>query len=282
MWLWLTVCSAVLLGLYDVCKKQSLKNNGVFQVLLVSTVLNALFLAPFFTHGSLPDHIRLMFKAILVTSSWVTGLVGMKYLPLSTVSTIKASRPMFVVMLSIILFGERLNPWQWLGLGLVIGALYMLGYTSKKEELGQNSTKGFICMAVSVLTGAASALYDKHILKTLEPLFVQSWSNVYIAIVLMVCIMVQFLEGDRNAWKIKWDWYLLMIAVLITAGDALYFFALHDENALLSVVSMVRRSSVVITFLFGALVFKEKNIRDKALSLTILLCGIACLLLSSN
>ena len=131
MWVWLSVCSALLLGLYDVAKKQSLKKNGVLWILLGSTALTTLFLCPFLSAGSLNDHLRLMFKAVLVSSSWISGLQALKYLPLTTASTIKASRPLFVVFFSIIIFGERLNVAQWAGVVLVLGALFLLSRSSK-------------------------------------------------------------------------------------------------------------------------------------------------------
>lgn len=282
MWLWLSVFSALLLGVYDVCKKQALKRNGVLWVLLGATACTALFLSPSLSAGPAEDHLRLALKAVLVTTSWVSGLIGMKLLPLTTVSTIKASRPIFVVAFSIILFGEVLNVWQWLGIIIAITALYLLSRSSKKEGISFSSNKGIAWMAVSVLSGAASALYDKHILADMEPLFVQSWTNVYITILLGIIILVKKLR-EKDAFEgFHWDWGLILIAVLITVSDAMYFFSLKQDGALLSVISMIRRSSVVITFVLGAIFFKEHNIRDKAIVLGILLAGITLLLLGSS
>ena len=62
----------------------------------------------------------------------------------------------------------------------------------------------------------------------------------------------------------------------------LYFFALKQEGALLSVISIMRRCSVVVTFVVGAIVFKEKKLKAKSLDLAILLAGMACLILGSQ
>ena len=257
MWIWLTLFSAILLGSYDIVKKQAVRSNSVLWVLFGATALSTLFLTPFFSAGPFEDHLRLMAKAVLVSSSWISGLIAIKLLPLTTVSTIKASRPMFVVIFSLIIFQERLNLMQWGGVLLVTAALFMLGRSSKKEGITFTSNKGLVWMVVSVLTGVASALYDKHILGIMEPLFVQSWTNL--------C----------------WDWKLLVIAVLITGSDMLYFFAVNQEDALLSVISMTRRCSVLITFVGGAIIFRENNIRDKAIDLAILLGGLTLLLFGS-
>ena len=75
---------------------------------------------------------------------------------------------------------------------------------------------------------------------------------------------------------------LLLIAVFIVGADMLYFFALKQEGALLSVVSLIRRCSVVVTFILGAIVFQEKKIKEKAIDLAILLAGMALLLYGSS
>jgi EamA-like transporter family. len=281
MWLWLSVGSALLLGVYDIAKKRALERNDVYWILLGSTALTTLFLSPFLSVGPLFDHLSLVVKAVLVTLSWVSGLKAMECLPLTTVSTIKASRPLFVLIFSIFLFGERLNLQQWLGAAVVMLALYLIARSSGQETDKITSSRGITLMIISVLAGAASALYDKIILQQLEPLFVQSWTNLYVTILLGLLLLGQFLANRQHFKAFVWDWRILLIAVLITVSDALYFYSLKDPDALLSVISMMRRTSVIITFLGGALLLKEGHIRDKALVLALMLAGVALLLYGS-
>ena len=278
MWLWLTVCSALLLGIYDVFKKQALKRNGVYWILVGSTGLTTLFLSPFLSAISLHDHLCILIKAVLVSASWVSGLIAMKHLPLTTVSTIKASRPMFVVIFSIILFGERLSPLQWLGVAIVMAALFLSSRSKRHETDKANSAKGMVAMLVSVLSGAASALYDKHIISGFEPLALQSWTNLYITALLALILLIQYLADKEHFQGFAWDWRILIIAVLITAADAAYFFAIKDPDAMLSVISIIRRCSVLVTFLGGALILKEGQIRDKALDMVLMMAGVGLLL----
>ena len=282
MWLWMTLGSALMLGIYDVFKKQALKNNSVLWVLLAATALSTLFLSPFLSSGPVEDHLRLVLKAVLVTTSWVSGLIGLKLLPITTVSTLKASRPFFVVLFSIVLFGEQLNGWQWAGVALALLALTLLSGASKKEGIDFSKSKGVAAMAVSILAGVARALYDKKVVASMDPLFLQSWCNFYITVLLALCILVKSLRDKENRERFKWDWMLVVIAVFITGADMLYFFALKQDGALLSVISLMRRCSVVVTFVVGAIVFKEKNLKAKSLDLAILLAGIVCLVLGSQ
>lgn len=286
MWIWASVLSAVFLGFYDVAKKHSLKRNDVLHVLFFSTLFSSLILAAALRCGSTADHLKLVLKALIVTSSWVSGLMAMQLLPLTTVSMVKASRPVFVLLFSLLLFGERLNAFQWAGSIISFYALFMLSRTSSREGISFTRSRGMLCLAISVATGVASALYDRHIMQSLEPLFVQSWTNVYITVILALLLL------GMKAWKgrsgaSEWfkpfrrDWTLPLIAVLITLADYLYFYALSCPDTLLSIVSIVRRSSVIVPFVFGALMLREKNIRAKAVDLAVLLAGMFLIVMGS-
>lgn len=286
-WVFLALASALALGIYDVAKKASLKRNGVLEVLLASTVLSIILMLPFF-RGAEPKAFLLVFvKSVLVTASWVSGLAAMKELPLTTLSTIKASRPVFVLLFSILLFGERLGPLQWCGVTVVFAALLLLSRASSSEGIDFTRSRGVLYAFITVFSGVASGLFDKHIIagEHLHPLFVQCWTNVFIALLLILCLLFAQLRrkkiGQANPQPFRWDWMLLVIAVLITVADALYFFALNGEGALLSVISMIRRGAAIVTFVLSALIFKEKKLRTKGLALALMFAGIALLVLGS-
>ena len=298
MWLWAAIGSAILLGIYDVFKKQASTRNDVLHILLYVTALSTLILSPFVltsefgwhwlentsfnaSPGSLRDHLLVILKAFVVTISWVTGLMGLKHLPITTAGTIKTSRPVFVLLGSILIFGERLNPWQWVAVLVAFVALWLLGHTSRREGFDFVRNRWVICMWVSVVSGVASALLDKHLMASMQPMFVQGWCNFYITLILAITLLVVKHSGSPYYKPYKHDWLILVIALFITWSDFLYFLSLSGEGAMLSVVSILRRSSVIITFICGALFFKEKNLRSKGLALLILLVSMVILVLAS-
>lgn len=286
MWLTLALISALLLGLYDISKKKALDKNSPLVVLLVVTGLSTIFLSPclFLYGGDFRAHLMLIVKALIVSSSWISGIIALKLLPITTVSPVKATRPFFVVLFSLIIFGERLNALQWTGVSLALLSILLMSLSSKHDSNGENSLKGWIALAISIVTGVISALYDKHIIGGLEPLFIQSWGNLYITLILAICIAMRCAverSSLREAFTIRWDIMMLLTAILITGADMSYFFALKQEGALLSIISIMRRCSVIVTFVFGAIVFKEKNIRRKAAILSILLAGMIFMMIGS-
>jgi len=285
MWVYLTLCSALMLGVYDVTKKKSLEKNSVMWALFAISVISTVMLGPLFKSGPWEDHLAILPKAVLVALSWIAGLAAMKYLPLSTAATFKASRPVFVILFSILLFGERLNAGQWAGVGVSLLALALLSIPDKTEETRSTHLKGLVWMIICIVTGVSSALYDKYVVRRLDPLFVQCWANFYITLVMGAVLGGQLLvqsrtagskasgAGDAGVDRFHWDWYLVLTAFFIVGADMFYFFALKEEDALLSVISLLRRFSVIVTFVIGVIVFKEKNIGRKALKLALLLCG---------
>ena len=299
MWLWMAICSAFLLGFYDVFKKKASQNNGVLSVLLFATGISTVCFMPLILsslfgwgladgtlltmgHGEPTDHLWLVLKSTIVTISWITGLLGLKHLPITTASTMKATRPVFILLGGILIFGEKLNLNQWIGIVTSIVALYLLGRSSRKEGIVFSNNKWVWLMGVSIISGAASAMIDKNIMKWMTPMFAQSWSNFYITVILAATTGICSLARGSLLEKFHWDWYIFLIALFLTISDFLYFFALSVEGSMISVVSMLRRSAVIVTFLCGVIFFKERRIREKALALAILLTGMAILVFGSR
>ncbi|MCQ2174489.1 MAG: EamA family transporter [Bacteroidales bacterium] len=282
MWLWLALGSAILLGFYDVAKKQSLKRNGVMWVLFSVSLFSTILLIPFFKAGSCRDILVILPKAAMVTLSWISGLVGIKLLPLTTASTIKASRPVFVVIFSIIIFSEKLNLWQWAGVAAAFAGLMMLSMSSRREGIYFTRNRGIAWMAVSVLSGVGSALYDKYAISLMEPMFIQSWCNLFITIMMGAVLAARLWKEGPSRERFRWDWTLVLTALLIVIADALYFYSISIDGSLLSIISLLRRFSVIVTFTLGAALFREKNVKAKAVDLAVLLAGIVLLVLGSS
>ena len=286
MWIFLIIGSAVLLGLYDVAKKHSLARNDALTVLLCATALSTLFLSPWLVMepGTPQGHLRLVFKAVLVTSSWVSGMLALGLLPITLVSTMKASRPVLVLIFSILLFGEQLNAWQWGGSVLTLVAIFLLSVTGRSDGVHFTRSRGVFLLLLSILAGVASALYDKHILQGLHltPLFVQSWTNLYITLLLLLWILLRRVFNPGAGKPFRWDWTLVLIAVLISCADALYFFAVSTEGAPLSLISMIRRSSVIVSFAAGAAFFHEKNVGKKTIAMAVMLVAMVLIYIGSR
>lgn len=299
MWLLLAFLSAALLGFYDAFKKQSLRDNAVLPVLFLNTIFSSLIFLPFIVVSALvPSALRetmfnvpvvgwevhkfIIIKSFIVLSSWIFGYFGMKHLPLTIVGPINATRPVMVLIGAMLIFGERLNAFQWIGVLLAVLSFFMLSRSGKKEGIDFKHNKWILFIVLAAITGAVSGLYDKFLMKQLNPMLVQSWYNVYQVFIMCPIILLLWYPKRKESTPFRWDWTILGISLFLCAADFVYFYALSYEDSMISIVSMVRRSSVVVSFLFGAWFFREKNLKSKAVDLILVLIGMFFLYLGSK
>lgn len=299
MWLLLAFCSAALLGFYDVFKKKSLAGNAVLPVLGLNTLFSNLIFLPFILLSylkpeSLQDtiffvpesgwevHKFIILKSCIVLSSWIFGYFGMKHLPLTLVGPINATRPVMTLVGAMLIFGERLNVYQWIGVIMAIISLFLLSRSGKKEGINFTHNKWIWFIVLAALFGTASGLYDKYLMNHFNNMVVQSWYNIYQLFMMGGVILFLWLPKRKTTTPFHWSWCILLISVFLTAADFVYFYALSMEDSMISIVSMVRRGSVIVSFLFGAMMFHEKNLKSKIIDLVFVLIGMFFLYLGSK
>ena len=279
MWLALAFLSAFLLGFYDVSKKYSLRNNAVIPILFLNTLFCSLIFLPLAFRtpfGGWEVQRYILLKACIVLSSWLLGYIGIKNLPITIVGPINATRPVMVLVGALIIFGERLNLMQWAGVLLAILSFFLLSRSGKKEGIDFKHNRWILCTVGAAILGAISGLYDKYLMATesglgLPRLTVQCWYNFYQCIMMGAMLLLLWWPKRKESTPFKWRWNILLISVFLSIADYVYFYSLSLDGALISVVSMVRRSSVLVSFLLGALLFHEKNLRSKAIDLVLVL-----------
>lgn len=300
MWLLLAFCSAALLGFYDVFKKKSLSKNGVLPVLALNTLFSSIIFIPFIllSHFApqmlqdsifyVPDsggwevHKFILLKSFIVLSSWAFGYFGMKHLPLTIVGPINATRPVMTLVGAMLIFGERLNLYQWIGVFMAVISFFMLSRSGKKEGIDFKHDRWIWFVVLAAVLGAVSGLYDKYLMGRFNNMQVQAWYNIYQLFMMGGVLMFLWWPKRKTSTPFRWDWCIILISVFLSAADFVYFYALSMEDSMISIVSMVRRGSVVVSFLFGAMMFHEKNLRSKAIDLLLVLIGMFFLYLGSR
>jgi drug/metabolite transporter (DMT)-like permease len=303
-WLILAFMSATLLGCYDSFKKQALKNNAVIPVLFLNTLFSSLIFLPFIilsvsgntldgsifhvATGGWEVHRYVVLKALIVLSSWILGYFGMKHLPLTIVGPINATRPVMVLVGALLLFGERLNGWQWIGVLLAVASFLLLSRSGKKEGIDFKHDHYIWMIVGSALMGAVSGLYDKYLMAPVESggvgldrMLVQSWYNIYQCVMMLAMLILLWWPKHRETTPFHWHWSIICVSMFLSIADFMYFYSLSLPDAMISIVSMIRRGSVVVSFLFGAAFFHEKNLKAKALDLALVLLGMLFLYIGS-
>lgn len=305
LWLVLAFLSAALLGFYDSFKKKSLQDNAVIPVLLLNTVFSSLIFLPFIIISATSHHLDgsifyvpsggwevhkyILLKSLIVLLSWIFNYFGLKHLPLTIVGPINATRPVMVLVGALLVFGESLNGWQWLGVSLAILSFFMLSRSSKREGIDFASNRWIWFIVAAAVLGAFSGLYDKYLMASpenggigIDHMTVQSWYNIYQMFLMLIILMVLWWPTRKSHTRFRWDRTIIGISVFLCAADFVYFYALSLPGAMISIVSMVRRGSVLVSFLFGAIIFHEHNLKSKAIDLALVLLGMICLYIGSK
>ncbi len=305
MWLILAFLSASLLGFYDAFKKKALSGNAVIPILFLNTLFCSLIFLPFIVvsyttdaldgsmfhvaQGGWEVHKYIILKSLIVLSSWLFGYFAMKHLPLTIVGPVNATRPVMTLVGAMLVYGEQLNLWQWIGVILAIVSFALLSKSGKKEGIDFKHNRWVYFLVLAAMLGAASGLYDKYLMAKpadggvgLDRMIVQSWYNIYQCFLMGAMLLLIWMPTRKKTTPFRWHWSIIFISVFLSAADFAYFYALSLPGAMISITSMVRRGSVIVSFLFGAAVFHEKNLKAKFIDLLLVLLGMIFLYFGSK
>jgi bacterial/archaeal transporter family protein len=297
MWIIGALISASLLGVYDIFKKLSLKDNAVLPVLFFSTLTSGVFVAPVILlakYGSgtyfdpiltqpLIAHVHFFLKSIIVGSSWFLAYFAMKHLPITIVSPIRSSGPLWTLLGAVVLFGETMNFMQWVGLVLTIGFYYLFSFSGKREGISFQTNKWVLFMTLATVIGSASSMYDKYLISILkyDRIALQYWFTVYMVPIMGAVMFFVWYPNRKKYTPFQWRHTIMLIGLCLTVADFLYFWAVAQENSLIAIIATMRRSSVIVSFSIGAIIFREQNIKLKALILLGILAGIGLIIWGS-
>jgi len=296
MWIFLGLISSLFLGIYDISKKISLNNNAVMPVLFLASLTSALIFVPIIILSHLGylsttsdlyvsavsghTHILIFIKSVLVGSSWIFAFFALKHLPITIITPIRATGPIWTLTGAIIIYGEHYNKWQWVGLIMVLVFFYVFTLAGNKEGINFKKNKWILFIVIATILGSTSSLYDKFLIQHYDRIVVQSWFSIYMIPVLLPFVLLMWYP-NRRYMVFQWRWSIPFIGLLLTIADFVYFYALSDGDALITILSILRRSSVIISFTLGAIIFKDVNIKQKGIALVGILTGVIIILLSS-
>ena len=290
MWTTWILTSAVFLALYDVAKKASVKGNAVLPVLLVSSTCGlAAYLAGLAASGQMAETVLATtprtvalagVKTLIVSTSWVLTYCALRTLPITIATPIRASAPAVVLLVAVFLYGERPSPCQGVGMALVFAGYWAFSWAGRHEGIDFLRNKAVWCAVGGMCFSAASSLWDKYIfqLQGIPVEQMQFWFQIGLVAVYAVLFAANRVARiDRTPFA--WRWSIPAVGVLLAFADWLYFHGLAIPGVPISVGSLMRRFSVVITFLLGAKFFHETNLRRKGLALAAIVAGIALMAL---
>jgi transporter family protein len=295
-WIAASLMSALFLGFYELGTKHAVRDNAVLPVLFFANVCSAavwsgLLALAAVNPAALPaslhvtaltgaQHLLLLAKSALVATSWVCAYFAIKHLPVSLASPVRATSPMWTLFGAMLVLGERPSWLEGVGVVITLGSFLGLSVAGSREGVHFHRDKWFGFLIAGTLLSAASGLYDKFLLGRagFDAATVQCWFSIYLA-----ALFLPLAAG----WKLRlwprhvfhWRWSILVISFALLIADFVYFDALRNPDALVSLVSSLRRGSVLVAYAGGLLLFREVNTRQKFVAVLGVLAGIVLTIL---
>jgi drug/metabolite transporter (DMT)-like permease len=297
-WIAASLVSALLLGCYDLSTKHAVHGNAVLPVLFFTNLCSAsvwltLMLAAQLAPDALapPLHVvplsaaqhgLVALKSGIVSLSWICAYFAVKHLPVSVASPIRATGPLWTLGGALLWLGERPSTLELAGILLTLASFFGLSLVGRAEGIHFHRDKWIGWLIVGTLLNAVSSLYDKYLLghRGFEASTVQAWFSIYLAL-----FFLPLAVGWQRRWwprhEFHWRWSIVTMSLFLLGADFLYFNALRDPDALISIVASLRRGSTIVAFAGGILLFRELNAGKKLPALLGILAGVVLTLLGS-
>lgn len=290
-WIIASLVSAFFLGWYELSTKHAVRDNAVLVVLFFTNLCSAtLWSIALAVQALEPDllpellrvqslsgtqHLLLLLKSAIVTGAWTCSYFALKHLPITLASPIRATGPVWTLIGALIVLAERPSWIEMLGVVITLGSFFGLSAAGAKEGIHFRRNRWVWLLIVGTLLNATSALYDKFLLGTqgFSAATVQAWFSIY-----LVLLFLPLAVG----WKIRlwprhefhWRGSIVLMSLALLVADFVYFSALRDSDALISLVSSFRRGSTLVAFAGGVLLFGEPHWRRKLPAVVGVLIGI--------
>ncbi len=295
-WIAASLLSALFLGCYELGTKHAVRDNAVLPVLFFANVCSAtvwttLMALAAFSPGTLPatfhvaplaltQHLMLLGKSALVASSWVCSYFAIKHLPVSLASPIRATGPMWTLLGAVLVLGERPSALEGVGIAITLASFVGLSFAGSREGIHFHRDKWIGFLVGGTLLGACSGLYDKFLLGRagFDAATVQCWFSIYLAVLFLpLAVGWKFRLWSRH--EFHWRWSILVVSFALLIADFVYFDALRNPDALVSMVSSLRRGSTLVAFAGGLWLFGEVYNRQKLFAVLGVLAGIVLTIL---
>ncbi|CAM4370027.1 EamA family transporter [Zobellia nedashkovskayae] len=299
MWMYLGLLAALFLGFHNLLKKHAVQGNEVFPVLLGTISSGFLLLLPFYVSSAwYPEYMKslnfyvtnipwqthgyIAIKSAIMAASWLLAYQALKHLPITIVTPIRSAGPFFTFIGAITIYQEKPNGLQWVGFFLIIFSVLLYSRIGKKEGIHFKSNKWIFAIIGATFLGASSGLYDKFLIQslTLNPQTLQFWFCFYTVLILLVILSITWFPNAEKRKAFKWRWSIPLVGILLQIADYFYFKALQDPDALIMLLSAIKRSQILIAVVVGGLIFKEQNKRKKLVPLAGIMIGVFLILYS--
>lgn len=275
-WIIFILLYGILKGAREPIKKGVLKDVGVLTALFVYTFVGFLMSAPTAegVFSVTPFAFCLVvIKSLVIFVAWILAFLAIKKVPVSVYGICDMSRVIFSTLLGVFFLNESLTVKGIVSLILVVCGLYFAN--TKQSAENENYQMKYIWLILAeCFLNAVSGTMDKYIMSTgeitssaLQFWFMLLLSVFYLGYILIKREKLELKKAFTNPW-------LYVLSFSLVLGDRLLFIANADPESQVTVMTLIKQSSAIVTVILGRVIYKEKNILRKLVCAGIILAGI--------
>ncbi len=274
IWILFIFLYSLLKGLREGMKKAAIKKSGANEILFFYTFIGFLFTLPYAKSAFelRPLYIFYAFlKSAACCTAWAFSLAALKRMSVSLYGIMDLSRMVFSTLLGVLILGESLTLPKVIGMALVVTGLMLANL--KKNTTSKGMTLPVLAAALlNCFFNAISGTMDKIYMQFMETSQLQFWFMFFMALIYGIVLL---LRKEKISFKnIRTNYWVILMSISLVLGDRLLFEANANPLSEVTIMTVIKQSSVIVTVLTGWLVFKEKHILYKLLCTGIVLSGI--------
>lgn len=279
LWILFIVIYSLLKGSREGMKKAALKKSSSTEILFFYTLVGLILVLPFSkdAFSLAPLYIFYAFlKALVVCTAWIFAFRALKNMSVSLYGVMDLSRMVFSTALGVFVLGEAFTVNKAIGVSLVILGLLLVNL--KKSTSGKGMSVTVLGAALlNCFFNAVSGTMDKILMQYMKSSQLQFWFMFFMTVIYGVVILIR--REKISVKCLKNNFWIPLMSLSLIVGDKLLFEANGSPLSEVTLMTVIKQSSVLVTVLTGWLVFKEKNILYKLMCTGIVLMGIFVALL---
>lgn len=276
LWILFVAFFGIFKGLREPIKKKALERDSLLGVLFIYTLIGFIMVLPT-AHDVLSLTPIVFFfitvKSLSVFLAWILAFISVRKMPVSLYGVIDMSRVLFSTCLGILFLGEKITPKGSFGLIAVLIGLFLVN--RKKNRNDEDVDLKYIWLTVlSCFLNAISGTLDKHIMSSYKITSgqLQFWFMLMLTLFYGIFILIK--REKINLRSLLKNPYIYALSILLVAGDKMLFIANSYPDSKVTVMTLIKQCSVLVTVVAGRLIYKEKNTLYKLICAVIILGGI--------
>ena len=286
MWIIYSLLTAVTLATSDALTKRALASRDEYFIAWARILFALPLLLTSLCFVEIPDLDRTFWAATfcalpLEIVAIILYTRALKVSPITLTMPFLALTPVFLIVTSYLIVGERVSAYGGIGIAIMAIGGYTLHFHRMKDSLIEPfkaifREKGSVLIIIVAFIFSITASLGKLAIEHSSPVF---FGSFYFVLVFIAFTPVAFLKS-RQSMKIMKKDVKALASIGATYGMMIFFHMIAVSMSNVAYMVSIKRTSLLFSVVFGHFLFKEEKIPEKAVGAVIMFLGFIWIVLS--